>query len=149
MIGQTLRLLALTPKGQTPIAVTPQPAESLNDLITQGRALNSQKKYAEALPFFQRATQADPTNAVSWNLKADALLGLKRYEEALVASDKAVALDINFASAWFHKGGAPPRAAPRAARAGRSAGSSPSASSSCRPSRAGWTSAASSPSGKA
>src|SRR4029077_17269488 len=42
MIAQALRLLALTPKGQASVAVTPQPAESLEDLITQGRALKSQ-----------------------------------------------------------------------------------------------------------
>jgi hypothetical protein len=55
MIARTLRLLALTPAGQAHISVTPQPADSLDDLITQGRALNSQKKYAEALHFFEQA----------------------------------------------------------------------------------------------
>jgi hypothetical protein len=43
MIAQTLRLLALTPQGQAPTPVMPQPAETLEDLITQGRALQAQE----------------------------------------------------------------------------------------------------------
>jgi Flp pilus assembly protein TadD len=66
MIAQALRLLALTPKGQAPVAVTPQPAESLEDLLTQARALTSQKKYAEALSFLQWATQLDPNSFNAW-----------------------------------------------------------------------------------
>ena len=54
MIAQALRLLALTPKGQTPVPVTPQPAESLEDLLTQGRALQAQEKHTEAPPIFKR-----------------------------------------------------------------------------------------------
>jgi hypothetical protein len=58
LIAQALRLLVLTPRGQAPVVVTPQPTESLKDLLTQGRALQAQKKHAEALPFFQRATRS-------------------------------------------------------------------------------------------
>jgi hypothetical protein len=60
MVSQTLRLLVLTPQGS--VAVTPQPAEGLSDLLTQGKALQAQQKPAEVLPFFQRATQADPNS---------------------------------------------------------------------------------------
>src|SRR5215831_3501661 len=62
LIARTLMLLALTPAGQQPVVVVPQTAESLNDLLTQGKALQAQKKHTEALPFFERATQLDPNS---------------------------------------------------------------------------------------
>ena len=43
MLERTLRLLALTPAGQAPTPTTPQPAESVDDLMTQGRALAGAK----------------------------------------------------------------------------------------------------------
>jgi tetratricopeptide (TPR) repeat protein len=92
-IRRTLRVLALTPAGEAPIAVTPQPAESLDDLLTQGRALQAQKKYAEALPFFQRTMQLYPNKLDAWIDYGLTLLELRRFEESLVAFDHA--LDLN------------------------------------------------------
>jgi TIR domain len=45
MIAQTLRLLALTPRGQAAAAMAPQPGETLEDLLTQGLALQARKIY--------------------------------------------------------------------------------------------------------
>jgi tetratricopeptide (TPR) repeat protein len=104
MIAQALRLLALTPKGQAPVAVTPQPAETLTDLITQGRALNSQNKHDEALPFFQVATQLDPNSFDAWFNLGYALGELKRWAEALPATERAATLNPNSATAWTNKG---------------------------------------------
>lgn len=106
MIAQALRLLTLTPKGQAPVAVTPQPAETLTDLITQGRALNSQKKHAEALPFFQRATQLDPNSFDAWVNLGYTLNVLKRFADALPAHERATTLDPNNVIAWSNKGNA-------------------------------------------
>jgi tetratricopeptide (TPR) repeat protein len=104
MIARTLRLLALTPAGETTFAVLPQPSESLNDLLTQGRALSSQDKHAEALPFFQRATEANPTSFdASFNL-GYTLSQLKRKAEALTAYERAIELDPNSSMAWNNKG---------------------------------------------
>ncbi len=62
-IARTLRLLELTPAGQRPAPVAaPQPSESVDDLLTKGRALQAQRKLAEALPFFERAAKLDPNN---------------------------------------------------------------------------------------
>ena len=55
-----LRALALTPKWQAPVAMTPHPSESLSGLLTQGRALFAQVKCTEALPFFEEVTQQVP-----------------------------------------------------------------------------------------
>jgi Tfp pilus assembly protein PilF len=106
MIAQTLRLLTLTPRGQAPVAVAPQPAESLTDLITQGRALNSQRKHAEALPYFQRARLLDPSSFDAWFNLAHTLSRLKRYAEALPAHERATQLDPNIAAAWTDIGNA-------------------------------------------
>ncbi len=51
--------------GLTPLARRPPPSrrsrrETVDDLLTRGKALMAQKKYAEALPLFERATQLAP-----------------------------------------------------------------------------------------
>jgi tetratricopeptide (TPR) repeat protein len=104
VIAQTLRMLALTPRGQAPVAVTPQAAENLDDLLIQGRALQAQKKHVEALPFFQQATQLDPSSFSAWTNLGHTLTELGRYTEALPASERAIALDPNHAIAWNNTG---------------------------------------------
>jgi tetratricopeptide (TPR) repeat protein len=104
MIAQALRLLALTPKGQAPVAVTPQPTESLDDLLTQGRALQAQAKHAEALPFFQRATLMDPNSVTAWGNLGYSLDALKRYAESLDAYERATTLDPSNGVLWDSKG---------------------------------------------
>ena len=108
MLERTLRLLALTPTGQPAAPVAPQPSESVDDLLTQGRALTAQKRWAEALPFFERATDRAPSNAFAWFCKGNALYDLQRNEEALVAYDHALALGpaLTDAFVWNNKGNA-------------------------------------------
>jgi tetratricopeptide (TPR) repeat protein len=106
MIARTLQLLALTPAGQQPAAVAPQPTESVDDLLTQGKALSSQEKDAEALPFFQLATQLNPNSFDAWFNLAYTLGVLGRSLESLAASEKALALDPNDASSWGNMGNA-------------------------------------------
>jgi tetratricopeptide (TPR) repeat protein len=105
-IERTLRLLALTPTGQAPTPTTRQPSESVEDLIAHGKALNAQKRYDEALPFFERATQLAPHNFDAWFNLGNAHGDMGRYGEALAAYDRALALDPNFAVAWTGKGNA-------------------------------------------
>jgi hypothetical protein len=66
MIERTLWLLGLTPKGKEPVALTPQPSEKLEDLLTQGRACLAKEDFAKALPFFERAAQIAPRDANIW-----------------------------------------------------------------------------------
>jgi tetratricopeptide (TPR) repeat protein len=105
LIARTLTLLALTPAGQQPVAVVPQTAESLNDLLTQGKALQAQKKHTEALPFFQRATQLDPNSFSAWFNLGYTLYELERYAEALPAYEHASRLDPNNSDAWGNMSG--------------------------------------------
>lgn len=104
MIAQTLRLLALTPAGAAPTPVTPQPAESVDDLLTQGRALSAQKRWGKALTFFQRATERAPRNVDAWGAQGATLAELKRYAEALTACDRSLALNDQQAWVWNNKG---------------------------------------------
>jgi tetratricopeptide (TPR) repeat protein len=104
MIERTLRLLALTPAGQAPAPATPQPAESVDDLMTQGKALAAQNRWTDALPFFQRATDRDPRNADVWGHAGWMLNELKRYSEAATAYDRSVALNDQQAWVWYNRG---------------------------------------------
>ena len=104
LIARTLQALALTPAGAMAVAVTPQPGESLADLLTQGKGLQAQNKHTEALPFFERATRLDATSFDAWVNVAYTLDALKRYDEALAALDRALALDANNAAVWNSKG---------------------------------------------
>jgi tetratricopeptide (TPR) repeat protein len=100
-IERTLRLLELTPAGKpaAPVAA-PQPAENLDDLLTKGRALSTQKKYAEALPFFERATQLDPRSFDAWANLGFCRKELNQPQQALVAYERALGLDSKQAWVW-------------------------------------------------
>ena len=105
-IEHTLQLLALTPAGEAPAPVAPQPTESVDDLIIRGKALQGQSKHAEALALFERATQLDPKSFSAWFYVAFSLDALGRYEQALVAWDCAVSLNRSHVVAWNNKGNA-------------------------------------------
>jgi len=82
--------------------------ESVDDLIARGNALFDQKRYAAALPFFERATQRDlgPRSFVSWVFLGYTSLVLEHWQEALAASDRALDIAPNNAMAWYLKGAA-------------------------------------------
>jgi tetratricopeptide (TPR) repeat protein len=103
-IHQTLKLLALTAQGEEPVAVTPQPGESFDDLLTQGKALWAQQKYLEALPYLERATNMAPGSSDAWFNLGATLGALDRYDESLRASERAIALDPLAFNAWTNKG---------------------------------------------
>ncbi len=75
--GHVLRALGLTPAGEAPIPVAPQPTEDTDELVTRGKSLHAQKKYAEALALFERAAQLAPDSFEAWANRADALLQLE------------------------------------------------------------------------
>jgi tetratricopeptide (TPR) repeat protein len=104
MIARTLSLLALTPAGQRPVAATPQPTESADDLLTQGKALLAQQKHTEVLAFLERATQLDPSSSEAWLGLGYVLGKLGRNKQSLAANEKALALDPNLTDAWSNKG---------------------------------------------
>lgn len=92
VLDRLLRLLALTPAGQAPAGVIPQPGDSVNDLLTQGWALEAQERLTDVLYFFQRATEQAPKDVAAWTGRASVLHDLCRYEEALTTYDRALAI---------------------------------------------------------
>jgi len=53
----------------------------------------------EALSFYERATEADPTNKQAWTSRGLALLATARPKDAQASFDRALALDSDFAAA--------------------------------------------------
>ncbi len=104
-VARTLRLLELTPAGQRPTPVAPpQPSESLDDLLTKGKALSAQGRHAEAIPFLERATKVDPRSFDAWGNLGALYGGVGRWQDALTACDRALALDEKQAWVWTNKG---------------------------------------------
>lgn len=66
------------------------------DPLGDGRRLMGEGRLGEAIEALGRATVAEPENAAAWNALGSALNQSERYDEALVAADKAVALDPSF-----------------------------------------------------
>ena len=98
-----LRTLGLTPRGEAPAPVAPQATESVDDLLARGKALSGQKKYAEALPFFERASQLAPGSFEAWANLGYILNDLGRWREALAACDRSLALDSSSGAEWTRK----------------------------------------------
>ena len=106
--NRLLHALAMTSAGAAPAHVASQPTEDVDDLLTRGKALmapllnrlKAQEQCAEALRLFERATQLTPNNADAWANFGTALVTLSRHKEALVACDRALALDDKQAQAW-------------------------------------------------
>jgi tetratricopeptide (TPR) repeat protein len=106
MKARTLRLLALTPGGAAPASVVPQPAERLDDLMTQERGLFAQSRFAEALPFVARATQTHEgaNSCEAWASLGRTYNGLGQYVDALATVERAIATDQRYAPGWYGRG---------------------------------------------
>jgi tetratricopeptide (TPR) repeat protein len=103
-VRRTVRTLALTPTGEAPAPMAPQPTESVEDMLARGKALQAQGKYAEALALFERATQLAPQNFDAWVNLGKNLLMLTRWQDALAAIERAITLDPTWGSTWLTRG---------------------------------------------
>ena len=77
-------------------------------LAHQCAMLNQVKQYQEALTACEQALQGDGiwqggSPAYVWNQQSRALIGLEKYEEAISAAERAIALNPNNAEAWNSK----------------------------------------------
>lgn len=102
--GRMLHALGLAAPGEATLTPTPQSDESMDDLLAQGKAQFAQGRYAEALPFFERASERDPQSIDAWTN-----LGLiyditGRHSDSLAAFERALTLDPNNPSLWSYKG---------------------------------------------
>lgn len=106
-VRRLLRALALTPSGEasSPAATAgPQSSESADDLLARGKALSAQKKYAEAAPLFERATQLAPRSFDAWANLGRAYHETERHGPDVDAYDHALALDAKQWWVWYNKG---------------------------------------------
>jgi tetratricopeptide (TPR) repeat protein len=93
-------------QGTRDAASAPAPGASADDLIAHGKALVAKNQYAEAMPFFERATRLAPNSFDAWFSLGYVCNMLGRSEEALMAYERALALDPTNAAARNNKGNA-------------------------------------------
>jgi len=103
-VRQTLHAFALTPTGEVLPSTAPEPTARIEDLITRGSALNAQRKFQEALPLFERATQLTPHSFEAWFNFGVTLDGLKRWRESVMAYERATTLNPSEFATWYNKG---------------------------------------------
>lgn len=74
------------------------------DWASQAAAHVARGDYAAALPFFERACEAEPQNPLHWKDRANCLLELGRARDAVTFCENALSIDRYLADAWFVKG---------------------------------------------
>jgi len=80
--------------------------ESTYEIYIEGIRSLDQGKNAAALTFFDRVLASNPNYANAWDAKADALINLKRYPEAIQAYDRVTAIEPDDYPSWYKKGNA-------------------------------------------
>lgn len=109
-IARTLRMLGPTPADVVDSETFPNAAQAAHSqfglqgraaaLLTQGNVLTSTERYADAIPFFARATQLVPHNAVAWGTLGWSYGMTKRDVESITAYERAITLDPDIAWIW-------------------------------------------------
>ena len=72
--------------------------------LDEGKTLQDDEHYLEALVAYERALQLDPHFADAYDARGDAFCCLNRFQEALVAFERAIQLDPAYAHAYEGKG---------------------------------------------
>lgn len=75
-----------------------------NEWARQGFIFVNQGKYASALEYFDRATEARPDDGRAWNGKGDVLFRLGRFSESARCYERFLRLHPSDAQAWNNKG---------------------------------------------
>ena len=73
-------------------------------LASLGAALSRQGRHEEALKAFDKAVQLKPDDAALWKAMGDALLGLQRYDHALLSFQHVLKLDSRNQDAAYKSG---------------------------------------------
>jgi tetratricopeptide (TPR) repeat protein len=79
-------------------------AEYAPALVKLGLIYNSQDRYEEAAQHLRRATARETTNAIAHEFLAEALYGLKKYEEAATSAERALKLSRDLVDAYYVAG---------------------------------------------
>jgi tetratricopeptide (TPR) repeat protein len=88
---------------------TPKPAASLAEaarICQEGNALQSLKRWYEAIAIYNKALVLKPDYAEAYNNRGVALKELKQLDEAIASYDKAIALKPDYAAAYSNRGNA-------------------------------------------
>ena len=75
-----------------------------HDWHREGNILYKQRKYSEAIAYFDRAIKLIPGYSLFWNSKGMALYEMKQYDEAILCYDRAIELDPMSSESWYNKG---------------------------------------------
>ena len=75
-------------------------------LFYKGNALYYDKKYPEAIKYYDYAIKRNPNHVEAYNHKGDALARLDRHDEAIECFDIAIKINPNYVDAYNHKGDA-------------------------------------------
>lgn len=89
------------------LTATPTPVPlSFKECYDNGLNLVKEKKYEEAIGYFDKALAIEPDNLNACNDKGNALYSLGKYEESIKYYDKILEKDRNAAVIWCSKGNA-------------------------------------------
>ena len=78
-------------------------SELFDDSLDKGSAFYSNKQYKEALEQFELASKAQSNNATAFYNKGNSLAQLQKYDDAISAYDKALAIDPTMSNAAENK----------------------------------------------
>ncbi len=79
-------------------------AETAEEFNNKGIDLYSMGRYDDAIKYFNRALEIDPSYIKALSNKGVVLNKLGRYEEAIKCFDKVIKVNPNLSTAWNHKG---------------------------------------------
>ncbi len=79
-------------------------SQNVTELNDKGVELYKEKRYSDALPFFDKAIRINPSYGKAWCNRANCLWALNRMEEALCAYERTVEVSPFLAEAWYSKG---------------------------------------------
>ena len=68
-----------------------------------GSVFTNQKKYSQAIKYFDQAIKINPDNAEAFNNKGTCLREEKRLSESILAFNRAIELKQDFADAYYNK----------------------------------------------
>jgi small glutamine-rich tetratricopeptide repeat-containing protein alpha len=75
-----------------------------DQLKQKGNELMQQSKYKEAIGFYTKAIEGDPTNHIYYANRAAAHTHLKDYSRAIMDCEKAISIDEKYSKAWSRLG---------------------------------------------
>jgi tetratricopeptide (TPR) repeat protein len=83
---------------------TPRVEHKVADAIRRGMELDRHEEWIESIGFYDQALTINGACVAAWSLKGNALLQLRRLNEALLCFDRALELDEAYPQAWVGRG---------------------------------------------